>query len=358
MRILDRYIAIKFINVLIFAIIAFIILFMVVDGIDHLDKFIDRDMPSIMILKYYYYYLPYIIILCMPVAMLLASLFSIGQLAKYNELTAMKASGVSLYRIVAPILLIALVVSIGIIYFGELVLPRATSNKMMIEQTYLESGHLIRHDKLNINIRDKDNRRISIKYYNANIKRGRDVNILEFDDTNLIRRIDAKFIQWEDHRWVLLDGYERKNFQERGEDTRYFTRWPTDSLSFLPEDVEKVQKQPEEMSYAELKEFIAEVERNGGDRDRWMVDLYMKFSFPFANFIIVLFGAPLSASKRRGGAAMGFGISLVICFLYFGLVKTGQTMGHNGTFSPFIGAWIANFVFATAGIITLIKTRK
>lgn len=358
MRLLDRYIAVRFLNVLLFALFAFIVLFVVVDAIDHMDKFIDRGMPKIMIAEYYYYYLPYIIILCMPVAMLLASLFSIGQLARYNELTAMKASGISLYRIVTPILVIAFLISIGMIFFGETILPTATTQKMLLEQAYLESGQNVHRDKININFRDLENRRISIQYYNVSQKRARNVTIIEFDGDRLLRRIDAKFMQWEQDHWVLQEAYERKNFTATGEESQYFQQLPLQEMQFNPKDLEKVHKQPEEMSYGELKVFIAELEKNGGDKNRWMVDLYMKFSFPFANFIIVLFGAPLSATKRRGGAAMGFGISLAICFLYFGLVKTGQTMGHNGSFSPWLGAWLGNFVFACAGVFTLVKTRK
>lgn len=358
MRLLDRYIAVRFLNVLLFALFAFIVLFIVVDAIDHLDKFIDRGMPKPMIARYYYYYLPYIIILCMPVAMLLASLFSIGQLARYNELTAMKASGISLYRIVTPILVMAFFISIGMIYFGETVLPIATTQKMLLEQEYLESGQNVHRDKINVNFRDLENRRISIQYYNVSQKRARGITIIEFNGDRLIRRIDAKFMQWETDHWVLQDAYERKNFTPEGEESQYFPETLIKEMDFIPKDLEKVHKKPEEMSFRELKLFVAEVEKNGGDKNRWLVDLYMKFSFPFANFIIVLFGAPLSATKRRGSAAMGFGISLAICFLYFGLVKTGQTMGHNGAFSPLLGAWLGNFVFAGAGVITLIKTRK
>ena len=124
-------------------------------------------------------------------------------------------------------------------------------------------------------------------------------------------------------------------------------------------DVEKLlimQKKPEEMSYKELKSFIAEVVRNGGDPDRWLVDLYLKFSFPFANFIIVLFGAPLSAKKQRSSAGVGFGISLAICFFYFGIVKTAQTLGHNGTIPPIVAAWLANVIFGVGGFGILSKS--
>jgi lipopolysaccharide export system permease protein len=111
------------------------------------------------------------------------------------------------------------------------------------------------------------------------------------------------------------------------------------------------------MSSTELREFIEEVKRGGGNPDRWTTDLYLKFAFPFANFIIVLIGASLAANKRRSGAAVGFGISVLVCFLYFGLIKMGQSLGYTGTVPPVVAAWFGNFVFFVVGLTMLLRTR-
>ena len=97
---------------------------------------------------------------------------------------------------------------------------------------------------------------------------------------------------------------------------------------------------------------------SGGDPDRWLVDLYLKIAFPFANFIIVLFGASLSSRKTRSGPAISFGISLLICFLYFGIIKTGQALGHNGTLSPMLAAWIGNIIFGSAAVFIFFRMSK
>jgi len=112
------------------------------------------------------------------------------------------------------------------------------------------------------------------------------------------------------------------------------------------------------MSYWELKQFINNIRRNGGNPDRWLVDLYLKIAFPFANFIILLFGAPLASRKTRSGPAVSFGISLFICFLYFGIIKVAQTFGHNGTLPPFIAAWLGNIIFGIGAVYILFKMRK
>ena len=83
----------------------------------------------------------------------------------------------------------------------------------------------------------------------------------------------------------------------------------------------------------------------GSEARKWIVELYLKISYPFANFIIVLFGAPLAARKRRGGNAVGIGISLLVCFIYYFFVHTGRVIGHQGTFPPLFAAWLGNIIF-------------
>ena len=129
-------------------------------------------------------------------------------------------------------------------------------------------------------------------------------------------------------------------------------------LKFKPESLLELQKKPEEMSYFELETFIIEMTSIGAEVRKWIVELYLKISYPFANFIIILFGAPIAARKRRSGNAVGIGISLLICFVYFLFIRIGQVMGHQGSLSPWFGAWLGNIIFGAAGLYTLITSRK
>ena len=104
MKILEKYLIKQFLATQLFALIAFAAIFIIIDIIGFLDKFIDHSVSFSMLIQYYIFYLPYIIILTLPVATLLASLFSVGQLSRYNEITAMRASGLSIYRILSPLL--------------------------------------------------------------------------------------------------------------------------------------------------------------------------------------------------------------------------------------------------------------
>jgi len=357
MAILNRYISRKFLQILLFAILAFISIFVIVDLIENLDTFINNEYPTKAVIEFYLNYIPFILVLILPVAMLISALFSVGNMARQNEIVAIKAAGISLYRIFLPLFVLAVFVSLIAMAIANYLVPHATERQSDLREQY-EDRRPQKQRLDNVYIRDELDRRISMRYFNVQSNVGNTVSIRTFEQDSLKRRIDAKKITWQDSIWLLQTGYERI-FTPQGEIARPFEKKLFNSSTLLPENIAKQLKIPEEMSYNELKDFIREVERNGADPDRWRVDLYLKIALPFANFIIVLFGAPLSSSQtRRSGAAKGFGISLAVTFIYFGILKTTQAMGHNGKIEPLLAAWFANIVFGIIGIFVLLRARK
>ncbi len=355
---LDFYISRNFFNTLIFALVAFSLIFVIVDLVEFLDKFIDKQVPRITILTYYIYYLPYILVLVVPIAVLLASLFSIGQLARYNELTAMQTSGISLYRIALPLLISGFIISLLMILFGESVVPIASQRKFAIKREYLDQvPQQIFTKQSNINILQSENERINIGYFDSETNIAHDVTVQRYSSGVLLSRLDARKMIWQNNRWLLQDGISRQ-FQAGGEIARPFLQQEVNHFPFRPADLKKAQKQPDEMNYSELRQFITQIIHNGANPQRWLVELHLKIAFPFTNFIIVLFGIPLASLQKRSGAALGFGISLAICFLFFGLVKTFQAIGYNGMFAPWFAAWASNFIIGGIGIILLINVKK
>lgn len=358
MRILDRYIARRFASYILFSLFAFVCIFIIIDAVEKLSDYIDRDVPLYIILQYYVAYIPEVVTLAMPIAMLLGSIFCVGTLSKYNEILAMKASGISLYRILSPVFLMALGISVFMIYFVETAVPAANTRRAEIKGKYID-----RHERFltaqisNLYIKDTDTRRIFIAYYNAPERTARNINILTFDGIRIVHRIDAETMVWEDGKWILHNVYVRD--LSNGKELVY----KTDKMDFPgqgldPVELGAIQKNPLEMNYAELEKFIAEVQRNGGDPDRWLVDLYLKIAFPFANLIIVLFGAPLAASRTRSTGAAGVALSLIICFAYFLTIKGGQTFGQTGVLPPLVAAWLGNGLFLVGSGIILYKAPK
>lgn len=357
MRKLDYYVSKNFLSTLLFTLIAFSCIFVIVDLIDKLSDFLSKALPKQLMVLYYLYYLPYILVIILPVGVLLSALFSIGKLAHNNEIVAMKGSGISLFRILLPLYLLGIVISIFVIYFGEKIVPFTNQQMFDIEREHLGKHTQLKQRRSNMYFKDpKYKNWIYINHYDHLQKLANKVSIQMIEKNHILYRIDVQQMAWVDDHWELRNGYERKIAPEVIEPVYFETR-RFDAITFLPDDFEKIQKKQEEMTYEELKKFIEEVARNGGEPQTWLVDLYLKIAFPFANFILLFFGAPLAAGKPRSGKAFGVGISLLFAFFFFGFVKTGQTLGHSGVMHPMLAAWLGNLLFLMAGTVVNFKTK-
>jgi len=358
MTLLDRYLVRKFIINLMFSIGAFVIIFLVVDLIENLDKFIDRDARVYQVVVYYLYYIPYIINLTLPVCMLLACLFSLGSMSQHNEIVAQKSAGISLYRIFAPLFVLALVISVLTGFFSEFVVPWTNQARLDLYRYDIQKNPRSSGTRRNnIYLQDTPDRKIAISFFDGNKNEAKKVSLQIFDGRKLIRRLDADRMRWINDQWVLIDVTER-TFVDSTVIVNKFPELVQADLNFKPSNLLELQKQPEEMSFLELRKFIDEMTQIGAEVRKWVVELYMKISYPFANFIIILFGAPIAARKRRSGTAVGIGISLLVCFIYFLFIRMGQVFGHQGSLEPWLAAWLGNIIFGVAGIYSLIFARK
>jgi lipopolysaccharide export system permease protein len=366
--ILDRYIVRQFLVTFLFGLLTFLLIFLVIDMMEKLDDFIDASTPVAAIAQYYLAFTPEIIKLMTPVAMLLGALFVVGRMSNQNELPAMKSSGLSLYRFLLPLVVVALLVSIISIYFNGWVVPRANQQKSAIERTHLHRS-LSTGSTLPLFFQDGRTRLISINYYDEAAQLGYRVSIEEFSDSNLTvmrRRYDAHHMEWGPatstggstrQGWTLVSGVVRE-FDGDSQGITSFDRLALGKLSISPSDIEKKQQKPDEMNYPELREFIENQQRAGQDVSRWTVDLNSKIAFPFASVIVVLFGVPFASIKRRGGLAIDFGVCVAMTFVYLAFMKTSQVFGYNGDLNPLLTAWLANIIFFALAIINLLRVQK
>lgn len=369
MTILDRYIIRQFLATVFFGLLTFLLIFVVIDMMEKLDDFIDANAPFQTIVQYYLAFMPEIIKLMTPVAMLLGALFVVGRLTNQNELPAMKSSGLSLYRLLMPFMAVALIVSLLSIYFNGWIVPYANQKKAAIERAHLHPSQGSR-SSLPLFFQDGRTRLISMSYYENGLKTGYRVSVEEFSDTNatvLVRRYDARRMEWgqtssipvdtSQMGWVLVGGTSRE-FAGDNQHITAFSRLPLGKLSISPSDIEKKQRKPDEMNYPELREFIKNQQRAGQDVSRWMVDFHSKVAFPFASVIVVLFGVPFASTKRRAGLAIDFGVCVAFTFIYLGFMKTSQVFGYNGDLNPLFTAWLANFIFLALAIVNLFRVQK
>jgi len=360
-KLIDRYIVKNFLVTSFFALLSVIMIFIVIDAMENLGDFLDRQATAEVLLKYYVFFIPEIIKLITPVALLLGSLFVTARLSTQNELTAMKAGGMSLYRLMVPYVAVALLVSFASVYFNGWIVPKANKKKFTIERVYLNKN-TISGSGANIYVQDTPTRILSMGYFDDQQEIASRVSVQDFSDTNrtvLLARIDAQTMEWDSagHRWLFRNGVSRW-FAANKESVKPFEMLPINDLHFDPEDLRKKQEQPDEMEYRSLEKFIENQRRAGQDVSRWLVDFYSKISFPFASVIVVLFGVPFASVKRRGGIGVQLGISILIAFIYLIFLKVSQVFGYNGDIHPLLTAWLANLSFFVAAIYVVLRVRK
>lgn len=359
-KIIDRYLTKQFLQTALFALFAFLVIFIVIDMMENLDDFIDNNVPSQIILQYYLYFMPEIIRLMTPVAVFLSCLFVTGKLASQNELTAIRSSGVSLYRMMLPVLVTSAVISVFSFYFGGYVTPLANKEKVKIEISSMKKN--IPLPGYNIFFQDSETRIVSIGYFDMTNYQANKVSIQDFNKNNpieMVARIDASRMKYDTLKmtWTIYNGVKRF-FHGDKETLQKFTEEKLSDLSFKPTDLKTKQEKPEEMTTSDLHDFYINQQKTGNDPTRTLIEYHSRYAFALSSLIVVFIGFPLASSKKRGGLALQFGISLLFTFIYLGFMKISQAFGKNGVLDPIVTAWSANIIFLVFAIINLIRTPK
>jgi lipopolysaccharide export system permease protein len=358
---IDRYIIKQFVKNFLFALLCFVMIFILVDLFENLDRFLDNKMGFASILNYYFYFIPEIIKLITPIAVLLATLFTAGRMTNFNELIAVKNAGISLIRFMAPFLSIGLLITVLSFYFNNWVVPEANKKKFFIERNYM--GKNKPTAGLNkLYFQDSKNQLVLIDQFREIDLSANRVSIQVYDPDSLnilIRRVDAEEMKWLDGRWILYRAAER-TFSDSGERLVSYDSIAAqditglNKINLMPGQITKRQLKPDEMNYSELEDFIKSMRKGGQSVDRQLVDFYSKISFSFASLIVIVFGISISTGTRqRKGLALQFGISILVSFVYLGFVKISQSFGYNGDIDPMLTAWLANIAFASFGIVNL-----
>ena len=168
----------------------------------------------------------------------------------------------------------------------------------------------------------------------------------------------AEGASWtESDGWTLSQGYLRILKPDSTERTIEFDRLRMPEIVERPDELLEVPREPEEMTYAEIERLAGILERTGGDATEWLVRRELLISVPIATLIIILFGAPLATSSKRGGTAFGVGVSLVTVIVYLMMFKVAGALGEAGALSPLTAAWIPNVVFFGAAVVSLARVR-
>ena len=356
-KLLYKYIIKNFLSKFLLIMISFVTVFTSVDIIDNIDKFIQNNIDNNEIFLYYLYTLPWYLSLALPMTLLISTVFCFSTLQKNQEITAMKASGLSIFRISFPIIISGVIFCFISFFFENLIVVNSMQKRSAIEKK-IKPNHQFNNNKKNNIYYHLDNSFLTIKKYNYKNDSAYNISIQTYEGSDLINRIDAKYMIWDNgnKKWQFND-ISIRNWNNNV----YHYQTISDTIFQIedinPEIIKNDIIDPEEMNYWELKKFIIKLKDKGIDYNRWAVNKYFKTGFACSSIIMVIFGIVLSIQKPRSNFATGIGLSMAIIFLYYLFIKAGQTFGYNNILPPFLSIWMVNFIFLFIGTYLFVNSR-
>jgi len=356
-RILTRYMVRSFLKIWALCVLGVPFIFIVIDLTDSLDTYLAQGASRVDVFWHYVYAAPHQALLAFPIASLLAAVFSVSAMTRHFEITAAKAGGVSFYRLTSPVLVAAFGISLLALGLTEVVpttnqladqaLGEGTSRQERVRRNFVyrsTGGRVYRVQRLDVS----ENRMLSVEIQ----REGSGADYPSYSAVSDSARYDTAR-----GRWALADGRLRMFPSPDRELTFRFEKLWQRSLTESPEQLLADPKDPDEMGYEELGQFIEAIERSGGNADNLRTERALKISFPFACFIITLFGVPLANSTRRGGAPLAVGIALATTIVYMILIRVSQAMGAGGVVPPRLAAWLPNLLFLATGSMLYWRVR-
>lgn len=357
----DRHIIKRLLAGLFFFIGALIVFFIVLHYVEYSDDFADRGATLRQVfLVYYPNYIPEIVRLTSPLAIFLASVYLTGKLAQELQLVALQTSGVSIYRIMVPYVVVGVALTGFMFWFNGWVVPITNETVLEYDREYLGEGGR-QTDRNDIHRQNRPGQILTVGFYSTRDSTAHRVSIQQFaDGQRLISRTDAPRMEWIDSLgvWRLYDATER--FFADGQLRQRRSLETTDTLlQVYPRDFARTGRDAEAMTIPAAADYVAALQRSGATNiGRPLVAYHTKFSYPLANLLLVIASVPLAATRIRGGQAVRFGIALFVAFVYLSLQKLAEPFGYAGELSPLVTAWLPHVVFAFITAFLLWRVRK
>jgi len=362
MRLLDRYVLKELFMPMVFGISAFTSIFLGTDLVRLTRLAIDMGAPFDAVVRLLIVRLPQIVVWTSPMTVLLATLLSLSRLSADSEVIAMKACGVSVCRIIAPVLLLGLIIALMTFFISDRVVPVANSTYERILTVDVRGRKLPAVSK-NVVLNRYHSGVLSWFLYAAEFdgkeKVFRKVTMVDFEGGRPVRTTYVHRVTWKGDAWYMGTG----SVYIYGKDGRSTVIDFSDGtqkapIDMTPGDVMMSKRSPDEMTAAELRNYIKILREQGQDVSRYLVDYYAKYSLPAASFFFALIGAPLGLCSKRPGASTGFGFSVGIIFTYYIIMTLGSALGESGFLTPLTGAWLQNVIVGSIGILLLIRINR
>lgn len=358
MKIITRHVTWEFIKLLFICLVIFISLFLIIDFIQKIDNFSDSNVSLRFTLSYFINKIPYIIVQIIPVACLISVITTFYLMKRNNEIIAMKTCGLDILQLLWPIIVLGIIISVLTFLFSEFIVPYTSSKSNEIWKIRVEKQDMTKFYGSRQIWYKSANSIYWIRNFQGDKEIMDDPSFFFFDDNfRLIRKINATRGIWKDDSWILENGIIQELNKNGDYELKRFTKLPLD-IPESPSIFMRGVKNPEEMSYQQLKQFSDKVQKEGYDNTSYLIDMDVKISQPFINLILLIIGIPVALIFHKGGIPLSVSIGILICFIYMLFFGFARSLGLSGILPPFLSAWSANLVFLFVGIYLMMSIER
>ena len=361
---LDDYVMREFLGNFFLVLSSFAILFLIFTFFELIGDIIRNRTALVTVGDYLVNLIPYIIYAVTPLCALVAVLITFGGLNRSSELTAMKATGISLYRVVTPVLVVAAMVAVSLFLFDEYYLPGANRRQEALRaviknkpaQTFLRPGREWMSGQAGPT--GEPARIFYYQFFDSNKDVFANLSVFELEPTTFVlrRRIFASAARWDGHNWIFDNGWQRSfngvalgTFQEFS--TASFPQIHEQPSYFKKEDL-----QSQEMSFNELSNYISDLRQSGFDTMRLRVQLMRKLAYPLITLVMAILAVPFALSMGKRGSLTGIATAIGLAIAYWVVAGLFEAMGNVNTLPPVLAAWSPDLLFGIAGAYLLLRT--
>ena len=356
---LDDYVLRDFFVYLAMIVSTFLVLLLVFTLFELLGDILHNQISALVVAAYLLNVSPYLLYSVAPLIMLLAVLITFGLMNRSNEITAIKATGTSVYRIVTPVLAAAAVLAAGLFFADQFYLPHTNKRQEALHnqikgkppQTYLRPDRRW--------IFGQHNDIYYYQFFDADRDQFANLTIFQLDPASfgLTQRIHADRAHWAENmgRWIYEQGWQRRLHGAAIANFHTFDVSTFPEISEDPSYFKKEVKQYSEMNYEELRRYIRDLQQSGFDVVRLRVQLNKKLSYPLITFIMALIAIPFALSAAKKGAITGVAVAVGIAVVYTVVSRLFEAMGDISQLPPAVAAWSPDLIFALVGAYLILK---
>ncbi len=357
--ILDNYILRTFLGYLGLVLASFVVLTLIFTFFELLGDIIKNHVPLSVVGAYLWNVTPWMLYLMTPLSVLIAVLVTFGVMNRTNELTAMKATGISIYRVIVPVLAIAAAVSVSLYLFDQYYLPEANTRQEAIRNSIKgkPAQTFLRPDRKWIF--GANNEIYYYQHFDGELNEFSGVSAFKFEPRTfaITQRIYANHAHWQKdlQGWIFETGWERQIAGDAVRDYRRFDASTFPDLNEPPTYFKKDVKQSSEMNYSELQAYIQDLQQSGFDVVRLRVQLQKKLAYPAIAVVMAILAVPFSLMAGRRGALTGVAVALAIAIIYLVTSNFFEVLGNINYLPAALAAWAPDLLFGLAGGYLILK---